>query len=114
MNFTFVGLDLFMVLPQLANNTRLNLVGCQKFLPKSLSFCSFSRGVESVVYGSQLMFSSFSEFKFFQSFRIPLESKDDVRFLVEIEDEFGKFQYIENAKLTDVSVTGIGSLAQGE
>lgn len=54
------------------------------------------------------MFSSFSEFKFFQSFRIPVESKDDVRFLVEIEDEYGKFRYIENAQLIDVSLTGLG------
>ena len=31
------------------------------------------------------MFTSFSEFKFFQSFRIPVESSDDVRFLIEYE-----------------------------
>lgn len=54
------------------------------------------------------MFTSFSEFKFFQSFRIPVESKDDVRFMVEYEDDMGKFRYIEDAKLADASVTGLG------
>lgn len=54
------------------------------------------------------MFTSFSEFKFFQSFRIPVESKDDVRFMVEFEDDLGKFRYIEDAKLSDASVTGLG------
>lgn len=54
------------------------------------------------------MFTSFSEFKFFQSFRIPVESKDDVRFMVEFEDDLNKFHYIEDGKLEDVSVTGLG------
>ena len=54
------------------------------------------------------MFTSFSEFKFFQSFRIPVESQDDVRFMVEFEDDMGKFRYIEDAKLEDASVTGLG------
>ena len=54
------------------------------------------------------MFTSFSEFKFFQSFRIPVESSDDVRFMVEFEDELNKFRYIEDAKLEDASVTGLG------
>jgi two-component system response regulator HydG len=54
------------------------------------------------------MFTSFSEFKFFQSFRIPVENRDDVRFMLEFEDEFGKFRYIEDAALEDVSVTGVG------
>ena len=54
------------------------------------------------------MFTSFSEFKFFQSFRIPVESRDDVRFLCEFEDEFSKFRYIEDSQLADVSVTGLG------
>jgi Nif-specific regulatory protein len=54
------------------------------------------------------MFTSFSEFKFFQSFRIPVESQDDVRFMVEYEDDMGKFRYIEDAKLEDASVTGLG------
>ena len=31
------------------------------------------------------MFMSLSEFKFYQSFRIPVEESDDVRFLVEVE-----------------------------
>src|SRR3989338_1257618 len=54
------------------------------------------------------MFTSFSEFKFFQSFRIPVESRDDIRCLIQLEDESGKLQYITDAKLVDVSVTGIG------
>lgn len=54
------------------------------------------------------MFTSFKEFKFFQSFRIPLESKDEVHFLIESESEIGKFEQIEDAKLEDVSITGLG------
>lgn len=54
------------------------------------------------------MFASFSEFKYFQSFRIPVESRDDVRFMIEYEDDLGKYHYIEDAKLSDVSVTGLG------
>jgi two-component system response regulator HydG len=58
------------------------------------------------------MFTSFSEFKFFQSFRIPVESRDDVRCLIQYEDELGKYQYISDAKLADVSVTGMGFITQ--
>tara|TARA_B100001971_G_C18268046_1_gene596653 strand:- start:91639 stop:93585 length:1947 start_codon:yes stop_codon:yes gene_type:complete len=54
------------------------------------------------------MFTSFEEFKFFQSFRIPVEANDDVRCMIEYENEFGKFEFIKDAKLEDVSVTGIG------
>ena len=54
------------------------------------------------------MFASFSEFKYFQSFRIPVESRDDVRFMIEYEDDLGKYHYIEDAKLSDASVTGLG------
>lgn len=54
------------------------------------------------------MLTSFKEFKFFQSFRIPVESRDDVRFLVERENEFSKFEYITDAHLQDVSITGLG------
>jgi len=54
------------------------------------------------------MFTSFKEFKFFQSFRIPLESKDDVRSTFEYEDEMGKFSTLMDAKLEDVSITGFG------
>ncbi len=53
------------------------------------------------------MHNSLSELKFYQSFRIPVESKDDLRFLVEIESENKKI-YIEDAKLIDLSVTGLG------
>ncbi len=54
------------------------------------------------------MFASFSEFKFYQSFRIPVEEADNLRFLVERDDEMGKSAYIEDAKLLDISVTGFG------
>jgi Nif-specific regulatory protein len=58
------------------------------------------------------MLTSFKEFKFFQSFRIPLESKDDVRCTFEYEDEMGKFKTIMDAKLEDVSITGLGFITQ--
>lgn len=54
------------------------------------------------------MFTSFKEFKFFQSFRIPLESKDDVRCTFEFEDSMGKFVPLMDAILEDVSITGFG------
>jgi two-component system response regulator HydG len=58
------------------------------------------------------MLTSFKEFKFFQSFRIPLESKDDVRCMFEYEDEMGKFKSIMDAKLEDVSITGLGFITK--
>lgn len=54
------------------------------------------------------MLTSFSEFKYYQSFRVPVESRDDVMFLVEYENEFGKFSFVEKTKLSDVSMTGFG------
>jgi two-component system response regulator HydG len=54
------------------------------------------------------MFKSFQEFKFFQSFRVPIEQKDDVQFTIEVENDLGKFEFIEDGELKDVSVTGIG------
>lgn len=54
------------------------------------------------------MLASFSEFKFYQSFRIPVEDADDLRFLVEKEDDMGKHVYIDDARLVDISVTGLG------
>ncbi|WP_127717467.1 sigma 54-interacting transcriptional regulator [Halobacteriovorax sp. HLS] len=54
------------------------------------------------------MLASFSEFKFYQSFRIPVEDADDLRFLCEKYDELGKASYISDAKLVDISVTGLG------
>jgi two-component system response regulator HydG len=52
--------------------------------------------------------NSFSEFKFYQSFRIPVEEADDLRFLVQVEDELGNMEYIDDAVLVDISVTGLG------
>jgi two-component system response regulator HydG len=54
------------------------------------------------------MFASFSEFKFFQSFRVPVEEADNIRFLAEIEDDKGDTTYIEDARLVDVSASGLG------
>lgn len=54
------------------------------------------------------MLTSFSEFKYYQSFRVPVESRDDVQFLVEYENEQGKFEFVEKVKLMDVSMTGLG------
>ncbi len=53
------------------------------------------------------MLSSFSEFKFYQSFRIPVEEADDLRFLIQY-DHKGKDDYIDDAKLVDISITGLG------
>lgn len=58
------------------------------------------------------MFTSFSEFKFFQSFRIPVENSDDVQFMLEYEDELGKFKFMDDVKLEDVSVTGLGFMSK--
>ena len=54
------------------------------------------------------MFASFSEFKFFQSIRIPVESVDDIRFQVEKSIGNGKWEYVQDALLVDVSATGLG------
>ncbi|MDD4973127.1 MAG: sigma 54-interacting transcriptional regulator [Bacteriovorax sp.] len=54
------------------------------------------------------MLASFSEFKFYQSFRIPVEEADDLRFLVQIERGKGSNEYINDAKLIDISLTGFG------
>jgi two-component system response regulator HydG len=54
------------------------------------------------------MLTSFSEFKYYQSFRVPVESRDDVQFLVELETESGRFEFVDKVKLMDVSLTGLG------
>ncbi len=54
------------------------------------------------------MLASFSEFKFYQSFRIPVEEADDLRFLVQMERKRGEEFYIDDAKLIDISLTGFG------
>ncbi len=55
-----------------------------------------------------MILTSFSEFKFYQSFRIPVQATDELRFLVEIVDENGKRSYLNDAKLLDISITGLG------
>ncbi len=54
------------------------------------------------------MLTSFSEFKYYQSFRVPVESRDDVMFLVEFENDQGRFEFVDKVKLGDVSMTGLG------
>lgn len=56
------------------------------------------------------MIRSFNEFKFFKSFRIPVESGDDVQFLLEINSDAyaERGEYVKDAKLLDVSVAGLG------
>ncbi len=54
------------------------------------------------------MLASFSEFKFYQSFRLPVEKADNLRFLVEKENTVGKNEYIEDGTLMDISLTGLG------
>jgi two-component system response regulator HydG len=54
------------------------------------------------------MLASFSEFKFYQSFRVKVEQSDDLRFLVENYDSTSSETYIDDAKLVDISTTGIG------
>lgn len=54
------------------------------------------------------MLTSFSEFKYYQSFRVPVESRDDVMFLVEFENDNGRFEFVDKVKLGDVSMTGLG------
>ncbi len=55
------------------------------------------------------MLASFSEFKFYQSFRIPVEEADDLRFLVQMaREKGGQEEYIDDAKLIDISLTGLG------
>jgi two-component system, NtrC family, response regulator HydG len=54
------------------------------------------------------MLTSFSEFKYYQSFRVPVESRDDVQFLVEYENEQGQHEFVDQVKLMDVSLTGLG------
>jgi two-component system, NtrC family, response regulator HydG len=54
------------------------------------------------------MLASFSEFKFYQSFRIPVEKADNLRFLVEKDTVVGDNEYIEDAVLLDISLTGLG------
>jgi len=58
------------------------------------------------------MLASFKEFKFFQSFRIPLESMDEVRYSFEVENEMGQFETLMDGKLEDVSITGLGFSSQ--
>lgn len=54
------------------------------------------------------MLTSFSEFKYYQSFRVPVESRDDVQFLVEYENDQGRYEFVDKVKLLDVSMTGLG------
>jgi two-component system, NtrC family, response regulator HydG len=58
------------------------------------------------------MLTSLAEFKYYQSFRVPVESRDDVLFFVDQEDEYGKYRPLDKVKLLDVSMTGLGFTTQ--
>lgn len=53
------------------------------------------------------MFQSFSEFKFYQSFRVPVDSVKDLQFSLQYDNLTGQLVDI-NATLLDISTTGIG------
>ncbi len=55
------------------------------------------------------MIKSLSEFRFFKSFRIPLNSSDDVRYSVTKEDLYSdRGEFLDDAQIVDVSITGLG------
>jgi len=56
------------------------------------------------------MIRSFNEFRFFKSFRIPVESSDDIQFIAEADGNpySERGETLNDAKLMDVSVTGLG------
>ena len=54
------------------------------------------------------MLTSFSEFKFYQSYRIPVEHSDGLRFVASIDHPIDGEKYIDDAKLVDISISGLG------
>ncbi len=59
------------------------------------------------------MIRSLSEFRFFKSFRIPVESSDDIQFTVEHDDPYGeRGEFLRDVQITDVSITGVGFKSQ--
>ena len=54
------------------------------------------------------MLTSFSEFKFYQSYRINVEQSDGLRFIASMEEEIGREIFIDDAKLVDISISGLG------
>ena len=54
------------------------------------------------------MLTSFAEFKFYQSFRIPVEQSDNLRFMISKDSLVGNDEYIDDAVLVDISVSGLG------
>ena len=54
------------------------------------------------------MLTSFSEFKFYQSYRIPVEQSDGLRFVTSLDHPMEGEKYIDDAKLVDISVSGLG------
>ena len=54
------------------------------------------------------MLTSFAEFKFYQSFRIPVEQSDNLRFIISKDNLVGDDDYIDDAVLVDISVSGLG------
>jgi len=54
------------------------------------------------------MLTSFAEFKFYQSFRIPVEQSDNLRFMISKDNLVGNDEYIDDALLVDISISGLG------
>ena len=54
------------------------------------------------------MLTSFAEFKFYQSFRIPVEQSDNLRFMINKDNLVGDDDYIDDAILIDISISGLG------
>ncbi len=53
------------------------------------------------------MLPSFSEFKFYQSFRLPVSPADGIHFSVSGENEWGKEVDIKDARPKDISLRGL-------
>ena len=60
------------------------------------------------------MFKSLDEYKFFQSFRIPVEEQDGIRYSFDFMNDRGQYVFIEDTKLVDLSASGIGMRTQME
>ena len=54
------------------------------------------------------MLTSFSEFKFYQSYRIPVEQSDGLRFIASMDGSLNGEKYIDDARLVDISISGLG------
>ena len=58
------------------------------------------------------MLPSFSEFKFYQSFRLPVSPADGVHFSVSGQNEWGKEVDIKDARLENISLGGLSFITR--